>query len=130
MHLAVALFGLFVAALGLAGVLSPRRLLALVTHAVTRLGIYFLAAFRLVAGTVLLVAAASSRAPLYLQILGWLSLVAGAITPFVGVRRVDALLDWWRRRPAWIVRLWSCFVVLFGVSLVWAVLPVQRTASL
>jgi hypothetical protein len=128
MTLAVALFGLFVAALGAAGILSPARLLALVTRAQSQLGLNLIAGLRLLAGVALLFAAPSSRAPLYLQILGVLSLVSGAVTPFFGVRRFEAILAWWRRRPPWAVRLWSAFVLGFGLSLVWAVLAFERAA--
>ncbi len=126
MILFVALFGLFVAALGLAGVFSPARLLAVVTRAQSALGVYGIAALRLVLGGVLLLAAPSSRAPLYLTVLGALSVVSGALTPLVGARRFEAILDWWRARPHWAVRLWSALVLLFGLSLVWAVLTLGR----
>ena len=124
MTLAVALFGLFAASLGIAGVLSPQHLLALVTRLQTQLGLYFIAGFRLLIGAALLLAAPGSRVPMYLQILGWLSLASGITTPFFGVRRFEAILAWWRRRATWIVRVWSFLILLFGLSLVWAVLPV------
>jgi hypothetical protein len=126
--LAVALFGLFVAALGLVGLLSPARLLDLVTRAQSRAGPYGIAGLRLSMGAVLLLAAPSSRASLYLQILGVLSLISGAATPFVGVRRLEAILAWWRQRAPWVVRIWSVFVLGFGLSLVWAVLPAGPVA--
>lgn len=128
MKLAVALFGLFIAALGTAGVLSPRRLLGLVTRVQSQLGLYFMAGLRLLMGAALLLSASASRAPLYLQVLGVLALLSGIGTPFFGVRRFEAMLGWWRARPTWVVRLWSLFVVAFGLSLVWAVLPVLRAA--
>jgi len=43
------------------------------------------------------------------------------------VERFEAILGWWRARPPWMVRAWSGFVVLFGLSLVWAVLPEPGT---
>ena len=122
MRLAVALFGLFITALGVAGLASPQRLLALVTRAQSQLGLYLIAGIRLLLGAALLMAAPESRAPLYLQVLGVLSLVSGIVTPFFGVRRFEAILDWWRRRAPWAVRLWSAIVILFGASLIWAVL--------
>ena len=128
MTLTVGLFGLFVAALGVAWVLSPERLLGLVTRAQSQLGLYFIAGLRLFLGVALLLAAGTSRAPLFLQILGGVSLVSGAITPFFGVERFEAILGWWKRRPPWLVRIWSGFVILFGLSLVWAVLPLERAA--
>jgi hypothetical protein len=126
--LAVGLFGLFVAVLGIAGVLSPRRLLALVTRAQSQMGLYSIAALRLLVGVALWLAAPDSRASSYLQLVGVLALVSGALTPFFGVRRFEAILGWWRKRSPWVVRLWSSLLVLFGLSLVWAVFPVDRAA--
>lgn len=128
MTLAVALFGLFVSALGIGGLLSPRRLLALVSRAQLQLGIYFIAGIRLLLGVALLLAAPSSRAVPYLQVLGGLAVASGMITPFFGVRRFNAVLAWWRKQGPWSVRVWSAFVLLFGLSLVWAVLPLERAA--
>ena len=128
MTLAVTLFGLFIAALGLAGLVSPPRLLALVARARSQLGLYFIAGLRLLLGVALLLAAPSSRAVLYLQVLGWLALVSGILTPFFGVRRFEAILEWWRERTPWVVRLWCGFVLLFGLSLVWVVFPLERAA--
>lgn len=99
-----------------AGALSPRRLLALVTRAQSRLGLYFNGGFRVAAGAVLLQGASASRAPLHLEVLGWLSLVSGNVTPLVGVRRFEVMLGWWRRRSPWTLRLWSCLVIVFGRS--------------
>jgi hypothetical protein len=127
MTLAVALFGLFVAALGASGVLSPERLLALVTRAQAQLGLYFIAGIRLLIGVAFLLAAPASRAPLYLQVLGGLTLVAAVVTPFFGMRRFEAIVAWLRRRDPRLVRLWSALVLLFGLSLVWAVFPLRQT---
>lgn len=126
MTLLVGLFGLFVCTLGIVGALSPERLLALVTRVQSQAGLYVIAGIRLLLGFALLLAGPTSRAPLYLQVLGALSIFSGLVTPFFGVRRFEAILDWWRRRPPAVVRVWSLFVVLFGASLVWAVLPLER----
>ena len=128
MTLILTLFGLFVAALGLAGVFSPERLVAIVFRTQAMIGLYGIAGLRLLIGGALLVAAPPSRAPLYLTVLGALSLVSGILTPFVGARRLEAILRWWRERPDWAIRLWSYFVVVFGLSLVWAVFPLTRAA--
>jgi hypothetical protein len=123
MTLAVALFGLFVVSLGIAGVLSPQRFLARITRVLSGLGLYYIAGFRLLLGAALLLAAPTARAPLYLQILGGVALLSGILTPFFGVRRFEALLAWWRGRATWIIRLWCFLVLLFGLSMVWAVFP-------
>lgn len=123
MILAVALFGLFLSALGVMGFFAPERLLALVTRVQSQAGIHAIAGFRLLMAVPLWFAAPESRAPFYLQTLGILSLLSGIATPFFGKRRFAAILGWWRERPASFVRVWSLFVVAFGLSLVWAVFP-------
>lgn len=127
MTLAVALFGLFIVVLGLAGLRSPELLHNLMRRAVSQLGLYLIAGARLLLGVALLLSAVSSRAPVYLQVVGAVAIVGGIITPFFGIRRFEAILGWWRRRPAWVVRLWCVVVVAFGLSLVWAVVPIDRT---
>jgi hypothetical protein len=127
MTLAVTLFGVFIAVLGVVGFLSPPRLLALVARAATQLGLYLIAGVRLLLGATLLIIAPSSNAPTYLQILGVVAIFSGIITPFFGVRRFERMLDWWRKLPAWSIRLWSVFVFVFGLSLIWAVIPMGQT---
>jgi uncharacterized membrane protein YidH (DUF202 family) len=126
MSLAVALFGLFIAGLGAAGMLSPRQLLELVTRGQASLGPFGIAALRLGMSVAMLGAADQSRVPLYLRGMGVLALISALATPFVGARRFAAVIDWWRRRSAATVRLWSLVVLGFGISMVWAVLPIPR----
>jgi len=128
MTLAVVLFGLFLSALGIAGVQSPERLLALVTRAQSQLGLYWIAGFRILVGVALLLASPSSRVPAYLQAIGALAIVSGVASPFFGARRFEVILEWWRQRPPWVVRVWSALVLLFGLSLVWAAFPSRRAA--
>ena len=126
MHLAVALFGLLIVAFGVIGLRSPERLLDLVARAVSNLGLYLIAGFRLLLGIVLLLSASSSRAPLYLQILGAVAIFSGLITPLFGVHRFAAILEWWRKWDSLVIRLWSALVLIFGLSLIWAVMPIDR----
>ncbi len=123
MTLAVALFGMAFVALGIAGIVSPPRLFALVSRWQSQAGLYVTAGVRVLLGGALLVAASESRAPLYLKLFGAVALAAGVATPFFGLRRFEALLDWWRAQPAAFVRMSCVLVVLIGVSFVWAVFP-------
>ncbi|MGH0029333.1 MAG: hypothetical protein ACQGVC_06060 [Myxococcota bacterium] len=121
MSVFVGLFGAFVAVLGVVGALAPVRLLDLVTRVQTRAGLWGMALLRVVLAVALWLAAPASQAPAYLQVLAVLSLLSGLATPFFGLARFAAVVDWWRRRADWQVRLWSLLVVAFGASLVWAV---------
>jgi hypothetical protein len=118
----VAGFGALVLALGLVGLVRPQGLVGFVKRAwATRGGLYLAVGLRLVLGIALLLAAARSKAPVALAILGWLSLLGAALVPIVGYARARAFVEWWERRPAAFVRGWSLAACAFGVFLAWAV---------
>jgi hypothetical protein len=121
MSLIAALSGLLIIAVGALGVVSPSRLLTLVARTQSQQGLYVIAAIRVIMGAALFLAAAGSRAPAFLQVLGVISVVAGVVTPFFGVRRFQAILGWWSLRPAVVLRLWCLVVVMLGAAIVWAV---------
>ena len=121
MAIVVASFGGFVIVLGVLGIARPAWLLDVVTRVQNQIGLYAIAALRLIVGAACWLAAEASRAPLYLQVLGVVAILSGLITPFFGVDRFRAILDWWRGLPGPVVRAWSAVVVAFGASLVWAV---------
>ena len=123
MAIVVGSVGLLMVGLGVGGVASPARLLDLVASWQSQLGLYVIAAVRLLAGTAMLLAAGSSRAPLYLQVIGAVAIFSGLVTPFFGTERFAALLGWFRGLPPTVVRVWSLAVVALGASFVWAVLP-------
>ena len=121
MSLVAALSGLLIIAAGALGVVSPPRLLALVSRSQSQRGLYVLAAIRVVIGVALFLAAAGSRAPAFLQIFGAIAVLAGVATPVFGVHRAQAILSWWALQPAVVLRLWCLVVVLLGAAVVWAV---------
>jgi hypothetical protein len=123
MSLVAGVSGVLIIAVGALGVVSPPRLLALVARSQSQRGLYVLAAIRVIIGAALFLAAAGSRAPALLHILGVISVVAGVATPFFGVHRFQAVLGWWSLRPAVVLRLWCLIVVLLGAAIVWAVAP-------
>ena len=123
MSVIVAVSGLLIIAMGVLGAISPPRLLALVARFQSQRGLYVLAALRVVIGVALLMAAAGSRAPAFLGILGVVSVIAGVATTFFGVHRFQAILSWWSLRSAVLLRLWCLVVLSLGAALVWAIAP-------
>jgi len=127
MTLAVALFGIFFAVVGVTGIISPPRLFAFIARWQSQEGIYYAAGLRLLLGIALILAAPASRAPAYLQVFAVVAVLAGLATPFFGLRRLELLLDWWRERPPALLRLWCVAIVVIGLSLIWAVFPAMRS---
>jgi len=117
-------FGVFTLLMGLWGVLAPARLAEFVARFGSKGGLWFAAGIRLVLGLALWFAAPASHAPLLLQVLGVLALVAAVVLPFMGVDRFKRLIDWWTNLSPTAMRFNSLFAVAFGAVILWALLPV------
>ncbi|MGB5266309.1 MAG: hypothetical protein WBN30_06960 [Polyangiales bacterium] len=118
------LLGVFTLLMGVWGVLVPARLADFVIRFRSTSGLWFAAGIRLVFGLALWFAAPASRAPLLLQVLGVLALVAAVVLPFLGVERFKRLIDWWTALSANAMRFNSLFAVAVGAAILWALLPV------
>jgi hypothetical protein len=109
--------------MGVWGVLAPSRLIDFVNRFGSKGGLWFAAGIRLVFGLALWFAAPASHAPLLLQVLGVLALVAAFVLPFMGVDRFKALIDWWTKLSPTAIRFNCLFAVAFGGVILWALLP-------
>jgi hypothetical protein len=123
MALVALALSLVVASVGALGVVSPPKLLNLVRSFHSPVGLYVAAAFRVVLGAALVLAARTSRAPEVLRILGFIILVAGLVTPMFGLERFRRLIEWWFARGPAFTRAWSAVALAFGLLLAYAVLP-------
>lgn len=112
----------FVVWLGGYGLAAPAGLVRFIENWCSGIGVLAAAALRLVFGVALWLVAPSSRAPLVLQVLGAVSILAGILIPLMGSSRFAALLNWWVGQSALFVRLWSLIALIFGAFLLWAVL--------
>ncbi len=122
-------FGLVIAIIGLVGVVAPTALLEIAPYALTPAGIYLAAAFRIVVGVVLILAAAPSRMPGTMRVLGVFIVIAGLATPLVGVDRARDMVDWWSASGPIFMRAWAAIAVVLGLFIVYAVSPPRRSAQ-
>jgi len=123
MTLVALIICLLTSAFGALGIASPSRLLGVVRHFQTPMGLYFAAGVRVLLGVALLFAAPTSRAPGLIHILGVVIIVIGVITLFFGLERFRRLLDWWSAQGSAFVRGWAVLALVFGLSLAYAVVP-------
>jgi len=115
------LVGILILSLGLVGVIMPGALVTLALHAVTQTGLYVVAVVRAAIGFVLIGAASTSRKPATLRTFGFVALIAGLTTPFVGIERAQAMMNWWLSMDPIVMRLAAAFVVAIGSFIVYAV---------
>ncbi|OGL29919.1 MAG: hypothetical protein A3G44_08385 [Candidatus Rokubacteria bacterium RIFCSPLOWO2_12_FULL_73_47] len=114
---------LLVAALGALGVVAPARLVGVVRRLESPGGLYAAAALRVVLGVALVLTAPTSRAPEVVRLLGAVIVVAGLVTPLVGVARFRRLREWWSARGPIFMRVWAGFALVLGLWLAYAVAP-------
>jgi hypothetical protein len=120
--LAVAL-GLVVAAIGVLGVAAPSVLLELGRSLQSAGALYVIAAVRIGFGAILIWAASNSRTPRTLRVLGVFIIIAGVVTPFLGVERSRTAFDWWSTQGSFLTRVWPFAAVGFGVFIAYAATP-------
>lgn len=120
MNTLAAVFGFIVAAVGMVGVAIPTVLLEATPFLLTETGLYAAAAFRIIVGVVLFTAAGASRMPRTLRILGVLIILGGIVTPFIGVDRARAMVDWWAALGPAFMRAWAFLAVIFGSFVIYA----------
>ena len=116
-------FGLMIAVIGFVGLVNPALILDATKFTLTALGLYIVAAIRIVFGLVLIGAAITSRMPRTLRILGAFIVLAGIITPFFGVERTRAIVEWWSAQSIAFMRTWVSFAIIFGLFIIYAVAP-------
>jgi xanthosine utilization system XapX-like protein len=93
-------FGLFISAVGLVGILVPSRLLCIAASFLSSgaVGFYVIATVRIAFGLLLILVASASRAPRALRILGYVVVLLGITTALMGLLAVQqggAAIDWW-----------------------------------
>ena len=101
----------------------PDLRLALEGSVLTPTGLYAIAVLRIAIGLVFVVGASVSRAPRTLRVLGLIVIIAGLSTPWFGVARSRAVLDWLADTGPWSLR----FVAVVGMAIGWLIVYVFRT---
>ena len=115
-HAGAIVVGALALLLGLAGFLTPTRLMGIAGRASSKRALFYAGTVaRGAAGVVLILAAPTSRYPIGLIALGGLFVLAALAMPFVGLRRVQRLVDWWTERPSILTRLVSLGPVAVGL---------------
>jgi hypothetical protein len=121
--------GLGMLAVGEIGLLMPSTLVWIAQRFGTPLQWYAIGAVRVAFGVLLLSVAATSRAPRTLRVVAFIPLLAGLgalATPFVGIERARAILEWWSQLGPGYVRLSALSLLLLGGFIAYACAPARR----
>jgi hypothetical protein len=128
MRLLGLVIGAFVILVSAIGFAVPDRLLSLQRSVLTPTGLDAIAALRIAIGLVFVFAAPASRAPRTLRVLGLVVIIAGLSTPWFGVARARAVVDWVASAGPVLMRLDAVVGMALGGFLVYVFgTPTRRT---
>jgi hypothetical protein len=118
--------GVLIAAVGLTGVADPSVLFKVGRSLQSPGALYWIAAIRIAFGALLIWAAPASRASRLLRVIGAIVVVAGLITPLIGVERIQAVLTWWENQGRLFMRATPGIAVLLGGLIIYTFSPTRR----
>ncbi len=116
----VSLIGLTVAGIGLAGIIAPTRLVALLDSQRVLTGLPITLVVRIVTGSIFVIAAPGCRIPTLVRLIGLAEFGGAAALVGLGDRRLGRFVEWWLQRSPSFVRYWCAGALTLGVVLVCA----------
>ncbi|HTM57125.1 MAG TPA: hypothetical protein VL123_01790 [Candidatus Udaeobacter sp.] len=108
---------------------SPGAVLSWGRSMITPRGLTGIAAGRIILGLIFVLTAPASRARWVLRALGALVIIAGLITPWFGVERSNAVLDWMTRAEPVSTLCAAAVAMVIGGLLVFAYWPRAQAAA-
>jgi hypothetical protein len=123
------LIGVLLAGQGILGISAPDVFVGFLRFVQTPPVTYVAAAVRVLFGVVLIRAAAGSRAARFLRVFGFIIVIGGLLTPFVGVRFAELIFDWWSAGGPALVRVFGGVSLALGLFVIYAIAPDRRRSS-
>ena len=118
----VLLFGVFILLGSVTLIVNPKYILGIFANYGDTPGLHIFAIIvRIILGIALVIAAADSKYPIALQILGWLTLIVVLVLSAMGRERFKSLIKWSLGINPSIQRMMGVFGILFGSLLFHAV---------
>lgn len=121
--------GVVLVLIGAISFAAPGLLLALGRSVITPTGLYAIAALRIVIGLGFVFAAPVSRMPRLIRVLGVIVIIAGLATPWFGITRARAVMDWWANAGPLLMRVDAVVGIAIGGFLLYVFrAPIRRAA--
>jgi hypothetical protein len=112
----------FISAMGVLVIVSPARANDLTRLFADKTGLWVATGIRAVLGLGLLAAAADSKVPMLLRILGLIILIVAIAMPLLGLDRHRRMIDWWLARDRTIQIICGAASFVLGVVLIYVIL--------
>lgn len=120
MNYLIQFLGVLIGSMSLWGIFAPETLMRLIESTWRRpWGMAFAVAIRLVMGVVFILAADSTRYPLFFELFGYLVLAAAVGIVLAGRRRMDRMIDYWRQKSPALLRGWLLLGLALGLFFIY-----------
>ncbi|MET0070123.1 MAG: hypothetical protein ABW096_08775 [Candidatus Thiodiazotropha sp.] len=117
----IILFGLLILVAGIIILINPEAMFGLVRDTSDKLSLHVLAvALRLILGILLVSESESSRFPIIIEILGWLSIIAAVALALIGRNNFKRLMSWALSSLKPYGRIGGALASAFGAFIVYA----------
>jgi hypothetical protein len=127
----VFVFGLCILVVGVGGIVAPSSLVWIAQHFTTSGAFYGIGIVRVTFGLLLISAAAASRTPKFLRVVGYIIVVTGIATFLVGLIDIGsarAMIDWWLQQGSAVIRVTGIPITVLGGFVAYACAPIRRAA--
>jgi len=118
--LIISVVSIFVAGMGVLGLVSPARMVSFVSRWQSKTGLWVAFIVRLAFGISLWLVAPASRAPVVLEVLAVVSVVSALVLPLIGISRFKSILSWWSSQSPGFMRVWLAVAMVLGVFILWS----------
>ena len=119
----IIIFGSLTLIAGIVIIFNPDYVFGFLKKHIAKLSIHIVAiVIRLVLGVFIILQADSSKYPLTMEIIGWISIVAAIILTFMGRNNFNRIMSWALSLAKPVGRIGGLFAVCFGAFLIFAFL--------
>ena len=119
MKVIVALLGIAVVLLGLAGLVTPARFRVVFERMSSQSRFLAAIILRLAVGALIWFVADELRYPHVMRIIAVIAIAAAAGVLIMGRKRLDRLINWWLSLSDGLLRMSAAFAALFGAFLIY-----------
>ena len=120
MSFLVVLIGLLIFGIGVGILFSPATLRQILHNFLLKKWLVPATLLRVIMGIIFLIAAPSTRSPIFMYILGIVFILAGVSIPLLGTEKIERLANWWMERSDTILRVWAAIATVLGIAILWA----------
>jgi len=115
--------GTLIAVWGVTALFRPDWMKKIITFVSKGKLVYFIAGIKIIIGIIFLVLATNCKLPPVIIVIGILSAGGATLFCMLPFSKITAYMEWWKKRPLWIYRVWGVAAAIFGGLLMYAGVP-------